>query len=60
MYHFVGTEGTFECCLFVLCFKCVQLPRCPCAYQRTAKGNLRIVLEIKKLMSTSNIKMHQN
>lgn len=49
MYHFVDTEGTFECCLFGLCFKCFQLPKFPCAYQRTAKGNLRIFLRSKKI-----------
>lgn len=62
MNHYVDTEGTFECCLFVLCFKCFQLPRLPCAYQRTAKGNLRIFFffKSKKLLSNSNVKMHQN
>lgn len=49
MYHFVDTEGKFKCCLFVLCFKCFQLPIFPCAYLRTAKGNLRIFFKSAKI-----------
>lgn len=49
IYHFVDTEGKFKCCLFVLCFKCFQLPIFPCAYLRTAKGNLRIFFKSAKI-----------